>query len=200
MKKDSTRKLVILALLTACVIVLGYISVPLPAGLSLTLNAIPVALAALVLGPTGGLTIGCAFGLISFCQCFGVFGFSGMGATTLQLSVLRTLLQRLVPRALDGLLTGCLASWAKRHMPIYLAGAVSGFSAAFLNTVFFMSALVIFFGHEEFMQTNMAGLTPLGYILASIGVQAIIEMVASTIITAAVGTALSKAKYVKSVS
>ena len=196
MKTLSTRTLALLGLLSACVIILGYLSIPLPGGLSLTLNIIPIAIAAVALGPMGGLTIGCVFGLVSFLQCFGIFGFSGMGATTLGISAIKTLLQRLVPRALDGFLVGCIASYLRGRINNKISYAITGFLAAFLNTVFFMSALVILFQHTEFMQEKMGALTPMMYILTSIGVQAIIEMIASTIITTAVCMALNKAKRI----
>ena len=51
MKKLSTRSfvlLVLLALLVAILIVLGYVNIPQPAGLSITFNMIPVAIAAIV--------------------------------------------------------------------------------------------------------------------------------------------------------
>ena len=196
MKHLNTRTLALLGLLSACVIILGYLSIPLPGGLSLTLNIIPIAIAAIALGPMGGLVIGCVFGMVSFLQCFGIFGFSGMGATTLSISVFKTLVQRLLPRALDGLLTGLIASYTRKIMNEKLSFAITGFSAAFLNTLFFMSALVLLFQNTDFMKEKMGVLTPMMYILTSIGVQAIIEMIASTIITTAVGVALHRTKRI----
>ena len=75
MKKLSTREFVLIALLVAILIVLGYVNIPQPAGLSITFNMIPVAIAAIAIGPMGGAIIGGAFGLISFLQCFGICGF-----------------------------------------------------------------------------------------------------------------------------
>ena len=66
MKKLSTRDFVLLALLVAVLIVLAYVNIPQPAGLSITFNMIPVAIAAIAIGPLGGAIIGGAFGLISF--------------------------------------------------------------------------------------------------------------------------------------
>ena len=40
-------------------------------GLELTILQIPVVIGAIVLGPSAGAALGCAFGLISFWECFG---------------------------------------------------------------------------------------------------------------------------------
>ena len=110
MNRISTRDFVLLALLVAILIVLGYWNIPMPAGLSITFNMIPLALAAIAIGPLGGLIIGCAFGLISFAQCFGVLGASAQGIALLAEGVNPGLLflQRVLPRALDGLVLGVL--------------------------------------------------------------------------------------------
>ena len=60
MKKRSTRNFVLLALLVAVQIVLGYVNIPMPGGLHIVFNMIPMAIAAIVLGPLGGAVIGAA--------------------------------------------------------------------------------------------------------------------------------------------
>ena len=97
MKKLSTREFVLLALLVAILIVLAYVNIPQPAGLSITFNMIPVAIAAIAIGPLGGAIIGGAFGLISFLQCFGICGFSGMGATLAAINPFLAFVQRSTP-------------------------------------------------------------------------------------------------------
>ena len=77
----KTKQLVILGLLTAILLImaytpLGYLNVGI---LAITFNVIPVALAAIVLGPAGGAVAGAVFGLTSFLQCIGVGGTSAMG-------------------------------------------------------------------------------------------------------------------------
>ena len=52
MKKLTTRDFVTLALLIAVLIVLGIWNIPMPGGLSITFNMIPLAIAAIVVGPT----------------------------------------------------------------------------------------------------------------------------------------------------
>ena len=79
--------------------------------------------------------------------------------------------------------------------------AVTGFFAAFINTLLFMGSLVLLFRHTEFMRgsmarmgiQSMAGWGALTYIVASVGVNGVVEMIVSTILTGAIGAALFKA-------
>ena len=77
---------------------------------------------------------------------------------------------------------------------VYLACAVTGFFSAFLNTVFFMTALVLLFGNTEYVQGLIAGRNIIVFICAFVGVNAVVEMVVATLITGAVGSALFRAK------
>ena len=196
MKKLSTREFVLLALLIAVLIVLGYVNIPQPAGLSITFNMIPVAIAAIAIGPMGGAIIGGAFGIISFLQCFGICGFSGMGAALAAANPFLAFVQRFFPRLLDGFLLGYIYRASKKLNP-YAGCAVTGFCAAFLNTLFFMTSLVWMFGNTEYMQNSMAGRGMLTYIVAAVGVNGLVEMLVSTVVTGAVGAALIRAGFIK---
>ena len=196
MKKLSTREFVLLALLIAVLIVLGYVNIPQPAGLSITFNMIPVAIAAIAIGPMGGAIIGGAFGIISFLQCFGICGFSGMGAALAAVNPFLAFVQRFFPRLLDGFLLGYIYRLSKKLNP-YAGCAVTGFCAAFLNTLFFMTSLVWLFGNTEYMQNSMAGRGMLTYIVAAVGVNGLVEMLVSTVATGAVGAALIRAGFIK---
>ena len=195
MKKLSTRNFVLLALLVAVLIVLAYVNIPQPAGLSITFNMIPVAIAAIVIGPVGGAIIGGAFGLISFLQCFGICGFSGMGAALAAINPFLAFVQRFFPRLIDGLVLGYIYRLLKPRANVYVACAVTGFFAAFLNTLLFMTSLVWLFGGTEYMQSSMAGRGLLTYIVASVGVNGLVEMLVSTLVTGLVGPALEKAGF-----
>ena len=197
MKKLSTRDFVLLALLVAILIVLAYVNIPQPAGLSITFNMIPVAIAAIALGPMGGAIIGGAFGLISFLQCFGICGFSGMGAALAQVSPLLCFVQRFFPRLLDGFLLGFVYRFLEKRTNAYAACPVTGFLAAFLNTLFFMTSLVWLFGGTEYMRNSMAGRGMLAYIVAAVGVNGVVEMIVSTVLTSAVGSALLKSRLIR---
>jgi len=195
MKKLSTREFVLLALLVAVLIVLAYVNIPQPAGLSITFNMIPVAIAAIAIGPLGGAIIGGAFGLISFLQCFGICGFSGMGAALAAVNPFLAFVQRFFPRLIDGLLLGYIYRFLRPRINVYAACAITGFFAAFLNTLLFMTSLVWLFGSTEYMQSSMAGRSMLTYIVAAVGVNGLVEMLVSTVLTGAVGSALEKAGF-----
>ena len=197
MKKLSTREFVLLALLVAVLIVLACVNIPQPAGLSITFNMIPVAIAAIAMGPVGGAIIGGAFGLISFLQCFGICGFSGMGAALAAVNPFLAFVQRFFPRLLDGLLLGFIYRFVRDRLNAYVGCAVTGFMAAFLNTLFFMTSLVWLFGNTEYMQNSMAGRGMLTYIVAAVGLNGVVEMIVSTALTGAVGSALYKAGFIK---
>ena len=195
MKKLSTRNFVLIALLIGVLVVLGYVNIPQPAGLSITFNMIPVAIAAIAIGPMGGAIIGGAFGVISFLQCFGICGFSGMGAALAAINPFLAFVQRFFPRLIDGLLLGFIYRFLRPRTNVYAACAITGFCAAFLNTLLFMTSLVWLFGNTEYMQNSMAGRGMLTYIVAAVGVNGLVEMLVSTVLTGAVGSALEKAGF-----
>ena len=197
MKKLSTRNFVLLAVLIAILIVLANVNIPQPAGLSITFNMIPVAIAAIVIGPVGGAIIGGAFGLISFLQCFGICGFSGMGAALAAINPFLAFVQRFFPRLIDGLALGFLFRLLRRGLNVSVSCAVTGFAAAFLNTALFMTSLVWLFGNTDYMRESMAGRGMLAYIAASVGVNGIVEMAVSTVVTAAVGAALFQSGFIR---
>lgn len=201
MKKNIHGKkvtaLALLALLTAMLVVLALVNIPQPAGLSITFNMIPVAIAAIALGLPGGAVIGGAFGLISFLQCFGIIGFSAMGAALVGVSPVLMFIQRFCSRVLVGVLTALVYRFLnRRNVKPQVSCTVTGFCAAFFNTLFFMLLLVLLFGHTEYMQNLMAGRGVLTFIIASVGINAVVEMAVAAVVTGAVGTALKKARLV----
>ena len=195
-RSKKTVKLALYALLIALLVVLGYVNIPQPAGLSITFNMIPVAVAAIAMGLPGGAVIGGAFGLISFLQCFGLIGFSGMGAALVNISPVLTFIQRFVSRVLVGVLAALVYKALAKRMNAYLSCLITGFSAAFFNTLLFMSSLVLLFGGTEYLQNMMAGRGVIAFIIASVGVNAVVEMAVAAVVTGAVGAALKKAKLI----
>lgn len=195
MKKLSIRNFVVLALLIAILLLmsmtpLGYLNI---GPLAITLNVVPLAVAAVALGPVGGLICGCVFGLTSFLQCLGVGGSSAMGVMLFSISPFLAFVQRFVPRALDGLLLGWIYRGLSKKAKPYVACAITGFLSAFLNTLFFMTALLVLFDGTEYVQSLVAGRNLLVFVCAFVGVNAVAEMAAATVLTGAVGAALGKA-------
>lgn len=194
----KTMQLVTLGLMTGILLLmaytpLGYLNI---GPLAITFNMIPVAVCAIVLGPAGGAAAGAVFGLTSFLQCVGIGGTSSMGVILFEINPFLAFVQRFIPRVLDGLIIAYIFRAARKWTNTYAACAVTGFFAAFLNTVFFMTALVVLYGNTEYVQSLMGGKNVIWFICTFVGVNAVFEMVASTILTAAVGSALHKAKVI----
>ena len=195
-KSMDVRALAILGLMTALLILFSFTPIgTIPIGpLSITLNVIPVAVAAIALGPAGGLIMGCVFGLLSFLQCLGIGIPSGMGITLFSIDPFLAFIQRFIPRALDGFLVGLIFRALEKKPGFRPACFIAGFCSAFLNTAFFMSALVLLFGNTEYVRGLMNGRSFLVFVCAFVGVNAVVEMLVCTVVSGFVGSALYHAK------
>lgn len=273
--KFNTKAMVLLGLLTALVVIFSTTPIgSIPVGpLVITLNVIPVAIAAIALGPIGGAAMGAIFGLFSFLQCFGIGVPSPMGEVLANISPVLTFIQRVIPRTLDGLLVGLLFRSitkikslkgyyiltgvisalfglalfmsammlvgyekgekynmsadmynlmssgslifyicafvtvlcfvigyqivsSKKLSRTQVACSITGFCTALLNTIFFMTALVLLFGNTEYMKEKIDGRNILLFIVTFVGINALFEMVITTIVSGAVGSALVNAKLI----
>lgn len=193
MKTTNTRtiRLVQLALFTAIIAImaftpLGYIRLP---GLSIALIVIPVTVGAILMGPLAGLILGGIFGLTSLIQCFGIDPF---GTALFAINPLGTIILCMLPRILMGWLTGVIYQVVKKkdrtkflsHMAANLAGPI-------LNTVLFMSSLVIIFYRTEFIQgfaTELGTSNVISFIILFVGINAVVEAVLCVL----VGTAITR--------
>lgn len=196
--QSKTTQLAILGLMTGVLLLmaytpLGYLNI---GPLAITFNVIPVAICAITLGPAGGAIAGAVFGLTSFLQCIGVGGTSTMGAILFEINPFLAFIQRFIPRLLDGLLLGYIFRGMRKRSNSYVACAVTGFCSAFLNTVFFMTALVLLYGNTEYIQGLIEGRNVIVFVCTFVGINAVFEMISSTILTGAVGAALVKARLV----
>ena len=198
MKQTSgTRRLTQLALLAALLLVmnftpLGYLQV---GPLSMSLMSIPVAIGAMMMGPVDGAILGGVFGATSFLQA--VQGTSAMGAALFAYSPVGSFVVCFVARVLVGLCCGLVYQGMRKILPgkEKVCAAVGGFSAAFLNTVFFMGFLVLLFYGSPYVQGLVEALgvsSPLAFVVAVVGVQAIVEWAACCVVAAAVTVPLRK--------
>ncbi|MDO4632401.1 MAG: ECF transporter S component [Eubacteriales bacterium] len=200
MERHQTKatQLAILGLMTGVLLLmaytpLGYLNI---GPLAITFNVIPVAICAIALGPKGGAIAGAVFGLTSFLQCIGVGGTSAMGATLFSINPVLAFIQRFIPRLLDGFLLGYIFKGTRKVFGVHVGCLITGFCSAFLNTLFFMTLLVALFGSTEYVQSLINGRNIIVFICAFVGVNAVCEMISSTIITGAVGAALSRAHLI----
>ncbi len=197
----STRELTTLGLLTGILLVmsftpLGYFRT---LGIDISLMMIPVGIGAMLMGPKAGLWLGFIFGCTSFYQA--MTGSSPFSAMLFSISPLRTFLLCIPPRMLMGFLTGVLFlafhKIDRKKTACFFAG---GFFAAFLNTLFFMSALILLFWHTDYIQGfNQAfgNLNPFMFVIMFVGVNGALEMPASCIAGGVVAKAVSRTLYKK---
>lgn len=189
-----TLYMVELALMVAIIFVmaftpLGYLRTP---GLSITFLTVPVAVGAIILGPKGGAVCGLAFGITSFMQAFGGGAFATM---LFSISPIGTAFTCIVPRILEGWLCGLVFMAAKKLLKngSYL---IAGLACPLLNTLFFMSALVLVFYNTDYIQGFVEALgvsNPFMFVVAFVGVQGLIEAVACTVIASVVSRTLALA-------
>ena len=194
MKKFGTREMVSTAMLCAILLVmsftpLGYLNI---GPLAISFNMIPVAIGAIALGPVGGLILGGVFGITSFLQCLGIGGTSPMGVILFEIDPFLAFIQRFIPRLLAGLISGFVFKGIKKLINPTFACIATGFSAALLNTVLFMSALVLLFGNTDYVQGLIGGRNVILFICAFVGINAVVEMVACSLIVGVVGRVLAK--------
>jgi uncharacterized membrane protein len=192
--KSNTRtlKMVQLALLTAILLLMdftpiGYIK--LPTGLSITVIGIPVIVGAITIGPVGGAILGAVFGLTSFSQAFRGDPF---GTLLLSVNPLGLFVTCMVPRILMGWLTGLIFKGLKKINPTNaITYVIASLSGSLLNTVLFMTTLMLFFYNEPVFQEQVLGLNATNVftlIIAMVGINVVTEAIASVVI----GTAVSK--------
>ena len=198
-KNFKPKDLTLMGLLTAVLLVMSFTPVGfLTIGpLAITLNMIPVAIGAVALGPKGGAILGAVFGITSFLQCIGIGGTSPMGVILFEINPVLAFVQRFLPRLIMGVLTAYIYKLVKKAMGAGVASYASGFFAAFLNTLLFMSLLVLLFGNTDYMQELMNGKNVIVFICTFVGINAVFEMIVSTVLTGVIVKALEKARLIK---
>ncbi len=192
----SAKELTAKGLLTGVLLVmsftpLGYFHT---LGLDISLMMIPVAIGAMIMGPSTGLWLGFVFGATSFQQA--LMGTSIFSTTLLNINPVGTFILCIPTRMLMGYLTGfcfrLLYKIDKSKTVCYFAG---GFLAAFWNTVLFMSVLLLFFWNTPLIQdinATFGNLNPFLFVFAFVGINGLLEMSASCVVGGMVGKVLAK--------
>lgn len=200
MSNSRTRqkicKITVLGMMIALLFVFANLHIPQPAGLNITFDMIPVAISAMAVGMAGGAIVGTVFGLISFSQCFGWFNGSILGAELLKINPVLTFVQCVFPRLMVGILVAVIYRMISKRVNFHLCSTIVGFSAAFINTLLFMSSLIILFINTDYLQSMVAGRSIIAFVITSVGINAVVEMIVSTVLTGAVGASLRKAKLI----
>ena len=194
----NVRQLTVLGLMTGMILLMGLTPIGyIKTGtLSITLITIPVAITAYALGTVGGVIAGLFFGITSLISAF--TNPSPMMVALTEASIARTVVLCLVPRTLDGLLIGLLSTALKKtKVKTVISGAIAGFGVAFLNTVFFMSSLVILFGNTEYVKNMRKDRNVIIFIIAIVTMNVVIEWISTAVVTSAVSAGLQRAGFIK---
>ncbi len=194
--RKKTFEIALLGLLLALEFVFAYVKIPMASGLCITFNMVPVAIAAIAMGISGGAIVGGIFGLLSFSTCFGWFGGDAFGALLLNMNPFYTFVLCVVTRVMVGALAAAIHKLISKWVDVRICYMITGLLTALLNTILFMSALVLLFGNTAEVQGMVGGKSFLLFIVTSVGINSVIEIVISTVLTGAVGTALKKAKLI----
>ncbi|MBR4832169.1 MAG: ECF transporter S component [Butyrivibrio sp.] len=193
----STRTLYLVetAIMIAITLIMGNTflgSIPTPF-LKISIVTVPVALAAMLIGPTAGIICGLVFGLNSFFTA--LTGSSGLLTTLVAINPLYGFITAVGGRFLDALLVSYLFALLKKSPASKAAYHITGALMPLFNTVFFMGLLCFFFYNTEYVQGLVAskGATnPLSFVIALVGVQASVEALIGCLLAGTLGLVLSK--------
>ena len=196
-KKTNARTIAEYAIFIAIIFVMkltGLSSIPV-GPLVMTLTMIPIAIGAMLLGPLGGALLGFVFGLTSLYDA--VSGASVMTGVFFQVSPFHTIVLCVVTRTLVGWLTGILFKLLKKldkkKIWCYFAG---GLLAPMLNTILFMSYIVLVFYRTDFVQervTMLGASGPFMFVVLLVGVQGLVEWLTGCIVGGGVAKGVAHA-------
>ena len=194
-KRARRRKTLALAqnaILTALIVLMAFTPIGyLPLGpVKMTFIMVPVAVGAITLGEKSGAFLGLVFGITSFIQCFGLDLF---GTTLFGINPVYTFIMCIVPRVLMGYLCGVIYKFIARKKR-KLALVIASFFAPVLNTFFFMSLLMIFFGNSDYIMGIRNGAELLPFLVAFVGLNGVMEIITTTVVAPPVASAIKKAK------
>ncbi len=190
-RKRKTLALAQNAMLSAIIVLmaftpLGYLQIGV---IKMTFIMIPVAVGAITLGEKSGAFLGLVFGITSFIQCFGLDIF---GTTLLGINPVYTFIMCMVPRVLMGYLCGVIYKFIARKKR-KVALVIASFFAPVLNTVFFMSLLMLFFGNSDYITGMRGGANLWAFLVTFVGLNGVMEVVTTTVIAPPVASVIKKA-------
>ncbi|MGN1047400.1 MAG: ECF transporter S component [Eubacteriales bacterium] len=185
--KNSIRKMTETAIFAAIIILMaftpiGYLRI---GPLSITFIPIPVAVGAIAVGPAAGAILGAVFGLTSFLQCFGMDAF---GTALLAVNPIYMFIVCMLPRVLCGLIPGLIFRAFPKEKRNVFTYSLSSFSCAALNTILFVSLLILcFYGSGSL---SVLGDTVIDIILYLVTANALIEAAVCMVVGVAVSKSL----------
>lgn len=195
-KQIPLKSVIGLAVFALIIVVMAFT----PAGFLKTGNleasflVVPVAIGAILLGPTYGAVLGLVMGVVSFAQCFGA---SDMGSALFGVSAVNTFLLCVIPRVICAWMAGVFYDLLSK---IDKTGFVPQIAAAVVcplfNFILFMLGLSLLFGQTPYllnMQTQMNA-SGIGFYFALGGMNLLYELLASVVLTTGISTLILKFK------
>lgn len=154
---------------------------------------VPIAIAAMMLGPAAGAITGAVFGLVSFYDA--VTGVSLMTGAFFQIDPFNTFMLCVVMRILMGTVVGFFYRALRKGLSsnrniCYLLGSLS---APLLNTFFFMGYICLVFYQTDYVQnlvTKLGAANPVMFVILLVGMQGLIEAVVCGVVGTVVARAL----------
>jgi len=192
---SKTRYMVETALMIAIVLImsntiLGTIPTPF---LKISIVTVPVALAAMLIGPGAGIVCGLVFGLNSFVSA--LTGASGLLSALFVINPAGVFFTAVVARVLDAALVSWIFTLINKGKLKGVSYYITGALMPLFNTVFFMTILCLFFYNTDYVQnlvsTYNAG-NAFSFVIAMVGVQATVEAVIGCVLAGTIAMVLSK--------
>lgn len=196
---QRTMRLTLTAMLVAVELLmwlLGMGQVPVGA-LNMSFLTVPVAVGAILLGPSMGSVLGLTFGLTSLFDA--MTGRSALTSFFFTHHPFHTVLLCVGMRVLMGLCTGWVFRTLKGDGPVQIwKYFVAAICAPLLNTLFFMGYICLFLYQTEMVQNLVAktgALNPFMFVILLVGVQGLVEAAVCCFIGGAVSKGVSKAVF-----
>lgn len=187
--RQKLRRNTLLALFGTIVIVQNLVPVlgNIPIGpLSITLIHITVIVAAIVLGPVQGMTVGGIWGMITFIRAF-IWPTSPLAVICFTNPLISVL-----PRILVGTVAGYGFLWLKRHFSIRKSMVMAAMAGSMTNTLLVLGQIYLFYHNQapRLYAVDVRQLLP--YLLGVVGTNGIPEMLLAAVTVPLIATALLK--------
>lgn len=196
-KRYDVRYLTQLSLLVAIEAVMKAIGLgSVPVGpLYMSFLTVPIAIGAIVLGPTAAMILGGVFGFVSFMDA--IKGASLLTSNLLAVSPVHTFILCFGMRVLMGLFVGLVYRGMERIGTGNMVSCfVASLSAPLLNTLFFMGYIVLAFYQSDYIQGIVAAkgaANPLMFVVLLVGFQGVVEAVVCSVAGTAVAGGVKRA-------
>lgn len=187
-KNMSTKRLVLMSLLTAIVAILSYLGGFIKIGglASVSLTLVPVVLGAVLLGPIAGAWLGGVSAVVFFATADAVFWFG--------LSIAGTVITVLIKGICAGLAAGYAYKLFEKYNK-YLAITVAAIVAPVVNTAIFLLGCLVFFIDTVSASALAEGMTIGAYLIVFfVGLNFVFELIINIILIPALSRVIDIAK------